>query len=371
MRILYVEPFESGSHASFTRVLTQGIEARWTVLTLPGRHWKWRMRGIAPWAALERAEVLAGDHDLLWASSYVPLAELVGLVPALARLPRILYFHENQLSFPRRGPDPGQRDHHFGFTQLVSALAATRCVFNSAHNRDAFLGAGRELLGRMPDAVPRGWIERIEARSEVLGVPLELPDRAPEPEPAPDDPRRGRGPVILWNHRWEHDKGPEAFFAALRALVARGLPFRVAVCGHRFARAPAVFEPAREWLGERVVSWGTRDTRDEYWALLQRAQVAVSTAEHEFFGISMLEATHAGALPMVPDRLAYPELFPAELRYRDEHELVERLAAACERWTRGEPLRADRRAIATKVEARVLLPRYEALIRDAIERGPP
>lgn len=371
MRILYVEPFESGSHASFTRALTQGIDASWTVITLPGRHWKWRMRGVAAWAALERAAQVQGPHDVVLASSYVPLAELVGLVPALARVPRVLYFHENQLTFPRRGPDPGQRDHHFGFTQLVSALAATRCVFNSAHNRDGFLGAGRQLLRRMPDAVPRGWIEQIEERSEVLGVPVVLPDEPIASEPAVDEPERRRGPIILWNHRWEHDKGPEAFFGALRELVEREVPFRVAVCGHRFSRAPAVFEDARAWLGERVVHWGTCETGEEYWALLRRAHLAVSTAEHEFFGISMIEATHAGALPLVPDRLAYPEIFEVEHRYRDDAELVERLEAACRGWVRGQSLRGDRRGLTTGFGARALLPRYERLLRDASQRGRP
>ncbi|MEX1365879.1 MAG: DUF3524 domain-containing protein [Nannocystaceae bacterium] len=375
MRILYVEPFESGSHASFTRVLTQELAAEWTVLTLPGRHWKWRMRGVAAWATLERAAALAGPHDVVLASSYVPLAELVGLAPALARVPRVLYFHENQLTYPspaaESSPGPGQRDHHFGFTQLVSALAATRCVFNSAHNRDGFLRAGRALLSRMPDAVPRGWIERIEQRSEVLGVPLRLPDSAPVAELDPEHPERRRGPVILWNHRWEHDKGPQAFFAALRELVEQAVPFRVAVCGQRFARAPSVFEQARAWLSHRVVHWGTVDTRADYWALLQRAHLAVSTAEHEFFGISMLEATHAGARPLVPERLAYPELFDAEHRYADDAQLVRRLAAACRAWVDGAPLRADRRELTMPHDASTLVPRYAALLRRAIEQGPP
>ena len=48
-RILYLEPFDGGSHAAFTRTLTGGLDYDWTVLTLPGRHWKWRMRGAAPW----------------------------------------------------------------------------------------------------------------------------------------------------------------------------------------------------------------------------------------------------------------------------------------------------------------------------------
>lgn len=373
MRILYVEPFESGSHASFTRVLTQGLDAQWTLLTLPGRHWKWRMRGVAPWAALEHEQVLAGAYDLVLASSYVPLAELLGLAPALGRVPRVLYFHENQLTYPQQagpqqagpqqaGPQQagggGERDHHFGFTQLVSALAATRCMFNSAYNRDGFCRAGRELLARMPDAVPAGWIERIEARSEVLAVPVALPDEAPRPEVARDDPQRRRGPVILWNHRWEHDKAPEVFFGALRRLCAREVPFRVAVCGQRFARVPPVFEQARQWLGERVVHWGYCPTRAEYQAVLSRAQLAVSTARHEFFGVAMIEATHAGAEPLVPDRLAYPEVFPAQYRYSDEDALVERLEHRCRAWVEGAPLRADRRALTEPYRAQNLVPRY-------------
>lgn len=379
MRILYVEPFESGSHATFTRALTQGVPARWTALTLPGRHWKWRMRGVAPWAALEHGEALAGEYDLVLVSSYVPLAELVGLAPALGRVPRILYFHENQLTYPSRGPsrEPSRessregelapRDHHFGFTQLVSALAATRCVFNSAYNRDGFLAAGRALLGRMPDAVPRGWIERIEARSEVLGVPVPLPDEAPREEVAIDDPQRRLGPVIVWNHRWEHDKDPEAFFGALRELDARGVPFRVAVCGQRYRRVPPVLLQARQWLGSRVVHWGYCPTRAEYWEVLSRAQIAVSTARHEFFGVAMLEATHAGAEPLVPDRLAYPEVFPSEYRYANVQELVERLAHKCRAWVKGAPLRGDRRGISEPYRARNLVPRYEGLFDRVIE----
>ena len=38
MRILYIEPYDAGSHAQFGRTLVRGIAAEWTVLTLPGRH---------------------------------------------------------------------------------------------------------------------------------------------------------------------------------------------------------------------------------------------------------------------------------------------------------------------------------------------
>ena len=362
MHILYVEPFEGGSHASFSRAIQACVPAKWTRLTLPGRHWKWRMRGSAVWAALTHADALRADHDLLWASSYVPLAELVGLAPELAARPRLLYFHENQLAFPWREGDPAERDLHYGVTQLVSALAATCCVFNSAYNRDSFLDAGRELLARMPDAVPEDWVERIAQRSHVLGVPMELPD-APPPIGAPDPER---GPAILWNHRWEHDKNPDAFFAALERLADAGVPFRVAVCGQRFRRAPPVFERARAQLGARVIHWGFAPTRDAYVELLQRSDIAVSTARHEFFGLAMLEATHHGAYPLVPDRLAYRELFPDPHRYPDTDDdvgvLAQHLETLCRRHARGVTLRADRRAITTPYRVEALGPRYRALL---------
>ncbi|MEM6990545.1 MAG: DUF3524 domain-containing protein [Myxococcota bacterium] len=358
MRILYVEPYEGGSHASFTRALHACVPAQWTALTLPARHWKWRMRGSAVWAALSHPDIVAGEYDAVWASSYVPLAELLALCPALRGVPAILYFHENQLAYPAQHGAAPERDHHYGVTQMVSALAATRCVFNSAFNRDSFLEAGAALLRRMPDAIPPGWIEAIAARSEVLGVPVSVADVAPPAGPAP----AASGPLILWSHRWEHDKNPEAFFDALRHLDAAGVPFRVAVCGQRFRRVPEVFALARAQLGERIEHWGYLDTREDYVALLQRCDIAISTARHEFFGLAMLEATHHGARPLVPDRLAYPELFGPEYRYADDAALPRALEALCRTHLGGTSLRADRRSLTRPFLAAALGPRYRELL---------
>ncbi len=367
-KALYLEPFEGGSHAAFTRTLTRGLPLDWTVLTLPARHWKWRMRGAAAYFALAEGPALAAGHDLIVASAYLPLHELYGLCPALRTVPALLYFHENQLTFPQRAAHSGPRDLHFGTTQLVAGLAARICAFNSEHNRSSFLGAGRELLARLPDAQPPGWIETLEARSRVLPLPLDLaPIEAALPEctDLPPGPARARGPLLLWNHRWEHDKGPEALFAVLEQLAARDVPFRVAVCGQTFRTVPPVFAAARERLGERVEHWGYAASGAAYRALLGRAQIALSTAEHEFFGVSMLEATHAGALPLVPDRLAYPELFPPELRYRDDEDLVARLETLCRDWTAGRcDLRGDRRALSGRYRAATVLPRYASLVEE-------
>jgi len=371
MRILYLEPWDRGSHAAFTRALTGGLEADWTVLTLPGRHWKWRMRGFSAWAALEHGDALARGHDLVVASAYVPLAELVGLCPALAGVPRVLFFHENQLVYPVREEHAGERDAHFGFTQLVSALAADRCVFNSRWNRDSFLEAAAGLLRRLPDAVPRGWTERIAARSTVLPLPLDLPDVHPsELADVPPGPGRAAGPILLWNHRREYDKAPETFLAALRLLADRAVPFRVDLCGERFAEEPAAFAEARSWLGPRLVHDGWAPTRAAYLDHLRRAQVVVSTAIHEFFGVAVLEAVHLGARPLVPDRLSYPELLPPEARWGPggPEVLAEALEPLCRGWVEGGlDLRADRTDLTRHLAAPAVLPAYRELFEGCVE----
>lgn len=343
IRALYLEPYQAGSHAAFTKALTQGVEADWTVLTLPGRHWKWRARGSAVYFAHQLGD--AGPFDLLFASAYLPLQDLLALKPALAKTPSVLYFHENQLAFPVQAQHARERDFHFGFSQMISALAATHCAFNSRWNMQSFLDEARTLLKRMPDAVPPGWIDAIEARSTVLHLPLSL--HQPSPGCLRDaDEDRSKGPIILWNHRWEYDKAPEAFFEALKALDARQIPFRVVVCGQRFKRAPAIFEQSRQWLGDRIVHWGYAQSQRDYLDLLERSHIAVSTAIHEFFGISMVEAAHHGTQVLVPDRLSYPEIFPKEHLYRDQDDLIARLEAMCKAWIDGETvLRADRRHI--------------------------
>ncbi len=320
------------------------------------------MRGSAVWFASQHRQELEQGCDVLFASSYLPLAELHGLVPATARMPSVLYFHENQLAYPVR-PASGGRDHHFSFTQLVSALSATAVVFNSRYNRDSFFEAATRLLKRMPDAVPKSWLPQIREKSEVIPLPLKLCGGSPELRPNSD-----AGPLILWNHRWEYDKNPEVFCDALEALANRDVPFRVAFCGQRFRKSPECFDRAKVALGSRVVVFG-HAPRDEYDELLRAADIVVSTAIHEFFGISIVEAIHAGAMPLVPDRLAYQETVSDEFRYASDDEFEARLEALCRRYQAGEVLRADRRDSVAKFEAARVLPHYQSLLERLVARA--
>jgi glycosyltransferase involved in cell wall biosynthesis len=216
----------------------------------------------------------------------------------------VLYFHESQLTYPTRHADP--RDVHFALTNMTSALAATAVWFNSEHHRDTFCDALGELLSNMPDThctQAAGHIrERAAVRPPGIGEDCF--------EPLGCENRRAGGPMrIVWAARWEHDKGPTEFFDAMTQLRASGEAFRLAVIGEQFRHAPSAFERARDELSDVIEAWGHRPTREEYLSTLGWADVFVSTAAHEFFGLAAVEAAACGALPLLPDRLAYPEVF--------------------------------------------------------------
>lgn len=313
---VFVEPYDGGSHRILTRFLVErGLVHR--TMTLPGRHWKWRMRGCAGhFAQAYASDPFDADHVI--ASSYVPVAELKGLCPPLASARWTLFFHENQLEYPVRDPTTKARDVQYGFTQLVSACAADTLAFNSAFNRDSFLAQSERLLKRMPDF--NRWVDfkALERKSHILPIPVSLVEHSPSPLP-----RRDR-PVLLWNHRWEFDKDPETFFEALFALDSEGVEFDLIVCGERTKRVPAIFDEAKERLSHRLLHFGYAPSRHAYVDLLRQADLVVSTAIHEFFGVSIVEAVACGAVPILPDRLSYRELFAPAYRYR-EGELVHAL----------------------------------------------
>ena len=134
---------------------------------------------------------------------------------------------------------------------------------------------------------------------------------------------------MIWNHRWEFDKQPAVFFAALRHVQQAGVAFQVALLGENFQKVPQEFVAAREWLGERLVQYGYLPSRAAYSELLARGSVVVSTAIQENFGISVVEAVAAGNHPLLPHRLSYPEIIPAAYHdaclYADDAALADKL----------------------------------------------
>jgi glycosyltransferase involved in cell wall biosynthesis len=236
--------------------------------------------------------------------------------------------------------------------------AADRVVFNSEHHRRELLTALPAFLRRFPDHRHTAFLDAIEARTEVLPVGVDVGRFAGERD-------ERLPPLVLWNHRWEYDKDPAAFFTALDDVAARGVDFRVALAGEAYHAVPAEFDAARRRLGDRVVHFGTA-AEEAYPELLRSSDVVVSTARHEFFGVAVLEAVAAGAFPLLPHRLSYPELLPARVHdrclYADAGDLVERLCRVLTDHGARRQTADELRAHAARFSWEEVAPRYDELL---------
>ncbi|MCP4291746.1 MAG: DUF3524 domain-containing protein [bacterium] len=336
--VVFIEPYDGGSHRAFRTGWIERSRHKFKSLTLPARFWKWRMRGAAVWFADMLNDQVQEPVDLIFTTGFLNVADLRGMLkPPLNSVPILLYMHENQMTYPL-SPDE-EFDFHFGFTNIISCLASDRVVFNSDFHRELFLDNLSTYLGKMPEGVPKQVPARLRANSEVLGVGLERhplsEDHFPQyrgglcdPDIGPSWPR-GERPLLVWNHRWEFDKRPEMFSNAVNRLLDRGLDFEVALLGESKSHEET-FQPLADRLGSKCVAFGFLPRREQYDQLLNRADIVVSCANQEYFGISVAEAIQAGCYPVLPREQVYPSLYGTRCKgrhfYDSEDQLVELLA---------------------------------------------
>ena len=322
LRFLFLEPFFGGSHRDFAKGLIAHSRHQIDLVTLPARFWKWRMRGAALYFCQQIKNL--DKYDGLIISDLMSLADFKALTGPYCP-PTLVYFHENQLTYPLAPGDT--MDYQFGFTDITTALAADLIRFNSRTHSDAFFTALPEIIDMMPEYRPRWVIETIRQKAGVIypGVGATNHDEHGLETQSLEDP-----PLIIWNHRWEFDKNPKAFFDALNAVRTQGFEFRVALLGENFQVVPREFLSAREKYGDWIVQYGYEPKRSVYRRWLRRGAVVVSTALQENFGLAVVEAIGAGCLPLLPHRLAYPEVIPtayhAQCLYQNQADLVAKLA---------------------------------------------
>uniref|UniRef100_A0A3B4WPQ4 tRNA-queuosine alpha-mannosyltransferase n=1 Tax=Seriola lalandi dorsalis TaxID=1841481 RepID=A0A3B4WPQ4_SERLL len=275
-----------------------------SVFTLPAKKWHWRARTSALY--FSQNVPASTSYRVLFSSSVLNLCELVALRPDLARLKKVLYFHENQLVYPVRKDQ--DRDFQYGYNQILSCLVSDVVVFNSLFNMDSFLSSISSFIKKIPDHRPSGLDQLIHPKCVVLNYPVQFPDVSRE-----------------------HDKNPELFFSTLLKLKDKHLHFHLSVLGETFTDVPEIFSEARRLLDSHILNWGFQSSKDDYLRVLCEADVVVSTADHEFFGVAMLEAVHCGCFPLCPKALVYPEIFPAEYLYSTPEQLCKRLQGLCRR----------------------------------------
>ena len=316
MNVLLIEPYYGGSHKTWADGYKRHSQHEVTLLTLPDQFWKWRMQG----GAVTLARLYQNGNyqpDVILASDMFNLATFRALTQDLtADIPIALYFHETQLTYPQN-----TRQKHgwqYAFVNYISALSADRVFFNSPYHLNVFFENLPRMLKHFADYNELQTVDEIRQKSAVLplGVDLKRYDAFRK------QPNTDESPLILWNHRWEDEKNPRAFFSALYALADDGIDFRVALTGENVRQEPHEFEEAKERLREHIVQFGYVDDFSDYARLLWESDYVVSTAHQEFFGGAVAEAVYCGCVPILPNRLNYPHLLPTEAHtaclYRDK-----------------------------------------------------
>lgn len=370
MHILFLNPYHGGSHAAFATSYQAASRHTITLLSLPtAGGWRWRMRG----GAVSLARLAREQHitpDLIFTTDMLDAATFRALTRDIfpPHIPLVAYFHENQLTYPL--PTGRSRDLSFAWINYTTALAADQVLFNTHFHYQWFLDALPDLLGRYHDYRERETIPAIHEKVTILpsGVDLarleQSPDKSDQGSYLREACSRRDPPIILWSSRWDYDKQPHVFFDALEALDQRGIAFRLIVAGEAVDPNTPAFVAARERWANHLIHWGYPASLAEYRDILHCADIVVSTAIQETFGMGLLEALYCGCIPILPRRLSYPELIPADYHqwclYDSFDDLVDRLAYTIQQCDMFR--RIDWRAIAAPYDWSQMRDRYDDLL---------
>ena len=229
MRILLIEPYYTGSHRAWADGYARFSGHDIALLTHAGAFWKWRMHGAHLTLAVEAEQLVArvGQPDVVLAGTMFNLAGFLGAARSvLGNVPVAAYFHESQLGYPLSARD--RPDLTYPMINWTSAAVADRVLFNSRFHRDGFFAALPGFLRQFPDHDHTELLAGVRDRSDVLAVGVDL-----RRLDGPAGSLQGSPPLIVWNQRWEYDKGPEEIAALIEGLATSGYDFRLALLGER------------------------------------------------------------------------------------------------------------------------------------------
>ncbi len=327
MKVLLLSAYDALSHRYWHQGLVKAFpEIDWKVLTLPARFFHFRVRtNPISWSESETA-VLNDCYDLIIATSMVDIVSLRGLFPNLAVVPLWLYCHENHFVYPENATVANREQQTALDLQLEAklvffygCLAADSITFNSNYNMKTAYEGLRKLLKQFPEKLPLTIIDKLEKKSSVLPVPIQQLTFVKKREKEEEE-KGGRDLKIIWNHRWEYDKGPEYLLAFIKALVDKQIKCTLNITGQQFREKPKAFIQIESFLKAGQVNvnlgeFGFVESRENYIKLLVNADVVISTALHDFQGIAIQEAVTLGCIPLLPKTLVYPELFSEKYLY--------------------------------------------------------
>lgn len=96
-------------------------------------------------------------------------------------------------------------------------------------------------------------------------------------------------------------------------------------------KQPYLFELMKEKLPYTFINTQEGNyTKEEYYNLLNKSKVVVSFALQENFGYGIQEAVKLGCVPVLPNRLVYPEIYPNQNLYNTFEESIKKVKDAIE-----------------------------------------
>lgn len=311
MKILLLSAYHAQSHAYWAeQLIKQMPEHNWQLVTLSPRYFAWRLRGNALSFKQQYQQTLSESFDVIIATSMTDLAMLKALYPHFNSSRCVLYFHENQFAYPKNANQQMAVEQQM--LSVYSAEVADELVFNSEFNRDSFLHGVKTLVQKLPDGIDKQLSQTFASKAKVLAVPVQLPKIFPKAS-------KTQGPLhIVWAARWEYDKGPEVLLAVVKALVSKQFPFVLHVLGQSFRQRPEAFDTLENNYRGYLGAFGFVASQKQYWQLLAQSDVFLSTAHHEFYGISVAEAKALGCQLLLPNTQVYPSLYKGRANFYED-----------------------------------------------------
>lgn len=303
-RILFIEPYYGGSHKSWFEQLKKYSKHTFKSLTLPARHWKWRMHSSPSIFSDQVNALRSQDFDLILCSEFLSINRFRGELSKEWRdFPILCYFHENQILYPWSQHDKEsayERNLIYVYHNLENLRAADYLIFNSRFHLESLMRELPKTLKTFPSPRPFFNLSSIIEKSTILPPGIE------EDIILPPMRQNGGAPLILWNHRWDEDKNPQDFFLLIENLRKRAFEFRLALLGD-FSRSSHKQKISQ--LPQNLIVYSGYQSRKDYIRIINEADIAPITSHHDFFGISAVESILTGNVVIPPNRMAYPEHF--------------------------------------------------------------
>ena len=253
---------------------------------------EWKLAQLQEIVAMWEGGDFRSDDVFLFADLWFPGIETLAYMAAFKPGPKIAGImhagsYDPQDFTVRRGMASWAHDLEQAWLRIVDKVF----VGTVFHQNLLLMGHGHILPGA----------EKVE----VTGLPFYQEDW----DESEWVPLLERGKSIVFPHRLDPEKAPEVFESLLQMLDGRG---------------------AGNILSTRTAQHFT--TKANYMEELGSHRVAFSSARQETFGYAMLEAVMRGCVPIVPNRLAYSEMYHPKYRY----DTMEQAADMVEEAFRGE-----------------------------------